>query len=292
MDRKTGTIMIVAAGILWGSMSIFVNALTALGMTSMQISVSRSLFTPFLLIPILYKMDKKLIAIAPRDWYYFLGTGIFSLLFFNWCYFNAIKASSASVAAVLLYTAPIFVVLMSAALFGEKLTKKKLAALAVTFIGCVLVSGVLSQGQSIGTKALLMGLGSGFGYSLYSIFGRYALAKYHSLTVTLYTIMFCAVGSLILSAAETGVLLPAQLFTAKGLVIAVLMSVVTCAAPYVLYTSGLRYVESGRASIYATVEPAVATIISVTVFSEQLTLTKISGMLMIFLSVVILAKEK
>jgi len=67
---------------------------------------------------------------------------------------------------------------------------------------------------------------------------------------------------------------------------------VTCAAPYVLYTTGLRYVESGRASIYATVEPAVATIISVTVFSEQLTLTKISGMLMILLSVVILAKEK
>ena len=292
MNRKTGTVMIVSAGILWGGMCIFVNALTAMGMTSMQISVSRSIFAPLFLIPILYKMDKKLIVINPRDWYYFLGTGIFSLLFFNWCYFNAIKASSASVAAVLLYTAPIFIVLMSAALFGEKLTPKKLAALAVTFIGCVLVSGVLSQTENIGMTALLMGLGSGFGYSLYSIFGRYALAKYHSLTVTLYTIMFCAVGSLILSAAETGVLLPAQLFTAKGSTIAVLMSLTTCAAPYVLYTAGLRHVESGRASIYATVEPAVATLIGVTMFNEQLTALKISGMAMILGSVLLLAKEK
>ena len=290
MNRKTGTAFIIIAASLWGTISIFVTLLTSLGLSSMQISAVRSCAAPVFLVPFLWIKDKRLLFISPRDWYYFFGTGVLSLLFFNWCYFNTIKAASVSVAAVLLYTSPIFVVLMSAALFGEKLTKIKLLALALTFSGCVLVSGILSHGQSIGIYALLSGLGSGFGYALYSIFGRYALKKYDPFTVTLWTILFCGVGSLILSVVESGFCLPADFFSFKGFIGCAGMALLCCALPYMLYTTGLCHVESSKASIYATIEPAVAALIGVTVFKEQLGIVSIIGMIMIFGSVVLLAK--
>lgn len=292
MSRKAGAFCIIAAAVLWGTIGIFVKLLTSMGLSSMQISAVRSVFALLFLIPALGLKDRSLLLIDFRDWRYFFGTGILSVLFFNWCYFCAINASSVSVAAVLLYTAPIFVVLMSAALFGEKLTRLKIIALVSTFFGCVLVSGILSQNESIGLKALLLGLGSGFGYALYSIFGRYALKKYSPLTVTLWTIVFSAVGSVVLSVAQSGFTVPLAAFSPKGMLGFVGMGVLCCALPYMLYTSGLARVESGRASIIATIEPAVATLIGVCVFSEQLTAAKFCGILMIFASVLLLAKER
>lgn len=291
MSRQTGTVCILLSGILWGMIGIFVKLLSSLGLSTMQTIAVRSLPAVIFIVVVLAVKDKRLLYIAPRDWYYFFATGIFSVMFFNQCYFYTIKASSVSVAAVLLYTAPIFVTLMSSVLFGEKLTVKKLLALALTFTGCVMVSNVLSSSEGIGSIALLTGLGSGFGYALYSIFGRYALKKYHPLTVTLWTIIFAGLGSTVISVAQSGFYLPAELFTAKGFLGCMGMAILCCALPYLLYTSGLAVIESGRASIMATVEPAVAAVIGVCVFSEQLSLINLTGMAMIFLSVFLLAKE-
>lgn len=63
------------------------------------------------------------------------------------CYFHTIQASSMAVAAVLLYTSPAFVILLSALCFHEKITLQKLGALVVTFAGCVLVTGLFPLGQ-------------------------------------------------------------------------------------------------------------------------------------------------
>ena len=59
-----------------------------------------------------------------------------------------------------------------------------------------------------------------------------------------------------------------------------------------LYTSGLAVIESSKASIIATVEPAVAAIIGVCVFSERLSVLNLIGMAMIFGSVLLLANKE
>ena len=57
----------------------------------------------------------------------------------SWCYFTGTQAASLAVMAVLLYTAPVFVMLMSIVFFREKLTGAKLTALVLCLAGCVLV---------------------------------------------------------------------------------------------------------------------------------------------------------
>jgi drug/metabolite transporter (DMT)-like permease len=194
---------------------------------------------------------------------------------------------SLSTAAILLYTSPVWIMLMSVLFFHEKLNGRKLIALALAFAGCVLVSGISGEGMTL--TGLLVGLGSGIGYGLYSILGTIALRRYSPYTVTTYTFIFAAVGSWIicrpadmldkfLSAADIGYLLMFCCLTA----------LITAVIPFLSYTLGLSSVEASRAGIIATVEPMVATMIGIVVFSEPLTFMSGLGIVLILSAVVVL----
>ncbi len=138
--------------------------------------------------------NTELLKIDLRDSMSFIGTGIFSTVFFSWAYFTAIEEVSLSIAVILLYTGPAFVVILSRIFFGEPMTSRKIGALVLTLLGCVLVVKVFPvTADRISWYGIFVGLGSGFGYALYSIFGKHALKKYHPLTVIVYTFVFASV---------------------------------------------------------------------------------------------------
>lgn len=206
-------------------------------------------------------------------------------MLFTLCYFNAQKLCSLSVSAILLYTAPAMVVLMSALVFKEKITGKKLLALALALLGCALVTGVFTGGLSLTTKGLLFGLGAAFFYALYSIFAPFGLRHYSPLAVVFWTFVFAALGALFV--ADWGNLMtvlsvPQNALLAAGLV---LLSTV---APYILYTKGLANVESGKASIMASIEPVVGTLVGTLVFGEPISAGVFLGLACILACVYIL----
>ena len=283
---KKAYVQIVAAAALWGCIGLFLKLLTAAGFTSMQGVAVRALVGAVFYGLFLFFTDRKALFIVPKDWYYFFGTGVCSLLFFNWCYFNAITRSSMSVAAVLLYTSPVFVTLMSALFFRERITPVKIAALAITFAGCVLVTGLFPPGrETVSLPVVLFGLGSGFGYALYSIFGKFVLKKYSPATVTFYTILFCALFSLPISGLHANLTALGDWRAWAG---ALGVGVLCCALPYHLYTTGLKDAEPGRAAILATVEPFVAAGLGILLFHEAITPWKLLGMAAILGAVVLL----
>ena len=289
MQRKAYLFILLAAS-LWGCIGLFLKLLTAAGLTSMQSVAVRCSTAAALYFLWLLLTDRAALVIRPRDCIYFVGTGIFSLVFFNWCYFNTIQRSSMSVAAVLLYTAPVFVMLMSAVVFQETITPRKLLALALTFFGCILVTGLLPLGSTaISLQTILYGLGSGFGYALYTIFGKFALAKYSSATVSFYTFLFAALGSFPLSGLlQTPQVLMDWRVTVGGFGIGIFC----CILPYLFYTEGLRYAEAGKAAILATAEPFVASILGVLLFREILTPFKLLGMASILFAIVLLNRKQ
>ena len=288
MEKKAYLYIITAAS-LWGCIGVFLKLLTAAGLSSMEGVAVRGTVSALLYGLFLACTDRQALRIDPRHWYYFFGTGVCSLLFFNWCYFNAISRSSMSVAAVLLYTSPVFVTLMSALCFREKITSLKVGALALTFAGCVLVTGLLPLGQqSVNLPTILFGLGSGFGYALYSIFRKFALEKYSASTVTFYTCLFSAAFSLPLSGLHRGLALLADWRAVVG---GLGIGVVCCILPYLLYTEGLRYAEAGKAAILATAEPFVAALLGILVYHEAVTPFKLLGMAAIFGAILLLNRS-
>lgn len=186
----------LGAGSLWGVISIFVRNLNAMGLTAIQISLLRAMGGAAVMVLFLALTRRDLLKIKLRHIWYFIGTGIISLALFNLCYFTVIELSQASIAVVLLYTSPIFIMVISAIVFKEKITRNKLLALAMVFVGCVLVAGLLGGGYALTPTILLLGLGSGLFYGLYSIFGTVALRTYDTMTVTTYTFVFATLGTL------------------------------------------------------------------------------------------------
>ena len=79
--------MIVSAGILWGSMGLFVRRLNGLGLASMEIVALRSVVTAVLMLLFLLCFDRRLLQIKWKDIWCFFGTGVCSILFFNFCCF-------------------------------------------------------------------------------------------------------------------------------------------------------------------------------------------------------------
>lgn len=127
---------IIAAAVCWGLIGLFVRTLAAQGFSSMQIVALRSLAAAICVTLPLLRSGSAALRIRLRDLWLFVGTGICSLVFFNYCYFNAMQQTSLAVAALLLYTAPVFVMLMSLLCFGEAFTRTKALALLLTFSGC------------------------------------------------------------------------------------------------------------------------------------------------------------
>ena len=118
-----------------------------------------------------------------RDMVWFLGMGIGSILLFTVCYFTAMSMASLSVAAILLYTAPVMVMLMSLVLFHEKMNRKRAFGACHGIFRLCFRHGTWRSGR-ISAAAVGIGLLSAFGYGLYSILGTYVLRKYSPLTVT------------------------------------------------------------------------------------------------------------
>ena len=285
--RNIGPALILLAGCFWGSMGIFVRRLTDYGFSSIQIVAIRVTLAALIFCMLLLIKDPSGFRISVKDIPLFLGLGFGSILFFTVCYFTAITMMPLSTAAILLYTSPIWIMLMSVLFFREKLTGRKLLALALAFAGCVLVSGVSGEGMTL--PGLLVGLGSGIGYGLYSILGTVALRRYSPYTVTTYTFAFAALGAWLICRPADMLAKFAAAPNLPGLVFfCVLTALVTAVIPFMAYTLGLQTVEASRAGILATVEPLVATLIGVAVFSEPLTLLSGLGILLILAAVVLL----
>ena len=172
--KKAAPALILAAGTLWGIMGIFVRKLGTYGFSSIQIASLRIIFGALIFFAITAVAKRELLKIKVQDVGIFIGMGLISLLLFTICYFTTINMASLSVAAILLYTSPIWVMLMSLVCFREKMTKRKVLAVVMAFVGCVLVSGIGGATQ-LSFKIIGIGLMSAVGYGLYSIFGTFAL---------------------------------------------------------------------------------------------------------------------
>ena len=281
---------VLAAGTFWGTMGFFARSLYAAGFGPLEVAQTR--ITTGLILVGLYILlfNRSQFRIKLKDIWCFLGTGIVSLLLFSTCYFSALNYTSLAVAAILLYTAPFFVMLMSLVLFKEKMNGKKVFALLLAFTGCVLVSGVGGD-EDVSWIGILLGLGSGFFYALYSIFGRYAINRgYGAWTMTFYTFLFCSIGCAFLS--DWQVIGSVMAADSANILWVLGLGFVTAFLPYVLYSTGLEHMESSKASILASVEPVVSALFGVFVFHETMSLWGVIGIALVLGAIVVLNVKK
>ena len=198
MKKYLPYLNILGAAACWGCIGLFNRFLMRAGMGAANIVVIRNFGGLVLLTLIFALRERSVFHVKAKHLPIFFGTGVVSMVFFTLCYFKCQELCSLAVSAILLYTAPAMVVLMSAAVFRERITRKKLLALALALLGCSFVTGVWSGDASVTAVGVLFGLGAGFLYALYSIFAPFGLRHYAPFTVVYWTFVFGGLGSLFL----------------------------------------------------------------------------------------------
>lgn len=282
------------AGILWGSVAIFVRTLTAFGMDSWTILFTRVAVASILMGGFLLIKDRSLLRIRIRDLWLFAGSGIVAMLGLNYCYTEAINALSVSLAAVLLSLSPVFVMIFAAILFRERITRRKVICTFFAMAGCFLVSGILESGSmQWSVYGIIIGVMAAVFYALYSIFSKIAMEKgYNVFTITFYSMLLMAI-----------VLLPLTDWTVTveyvsaapvtHMLFMIVHSLCSNILPYVFYTLSLHYVDAGRAAILAAGgEPAAAMLFGILFFHEIPGIIGIIGLIITIIAISILCKPE
>lgn len=280
-------IYVLLSAVLWGTAGLFVRSVQSYNVSQMQIVLMRSVFTVIVLAVVVFFKDKSLFKINIRDYWIFFLSGLFSIVLMNYSYYMTMTYATLSVAAVLLYTAPFYVVIISSFLFKEKLSLFKISACITAFIGCCFVTGLFAVAQRITGKALFFGLLTGFGYSTYTIFGNLLLKRgYKTLTITFYVFL----SSSIISIPFVNIKNTVTLFANQpiSLFYLFLMAVFNTVLPYIFYTTGLSGVGPSTAPIIATLEPVMATVVGAVFFKESITVHTAIGIVLVLSSVIIL----
>ncbi len=287
--KKTllGIMLVLGAGFLWGHTGFFVKNLEAFGVSSVEITVMRLGFTCIMMLAFMLVFNRDVFIIRRKNIKYYIGAGAVGMVGSSLFYFYSISMTSLSVAAVLMYTSPIIVVVLSIFVFRQHLTVLRTICCIASFVGAALVSGILSGVGNVSIPGILFGCAAGFSYALYSVFSSLALLRGSKpLSITVYA--FCFAFLAVLPFSNLPALFSKIAEQPKILVYALLQAVLTCLAPYVLYTIGLKYTDAANASIMSTIELVVATLVGLIYFGQGVDLPAVCGIALVISSVVLL----
>lgn len=284
---------ILGAGVLWGAMGLFVRSLGEYGFNSLQIVSIRLTVAAVCFVVMALVKGINCLKIKAKDIPLLFCTGFSGIMLMSVTYFLAIKHSSLSVAAILLYTAPAFVLVASIYLFKEKLNKVKVLSLALALCGLFLVSGIVNGDANVTVAGVIWGLLSGITYGSYSIFGTYALRKHTSFATSAWAFIFAAISSLFFADIPDAITVfcacEAKIWV---LVIMISMGIFSAFLPFLLYTAGLSKLEASKAVVIASVEPLTATVLGFIFYNEIPTVVSLTGIVLILASVILTSLKK
>ena len=286
--------MVIASAVLWGLYGTFVTILTSMGLSGNALVFLRMFATSIPVGALICATDRSAFRVRPADIPLFIANGLLSLLFFTSCYTAAIKVTKIATAAALLYTAPAIVMVLSAILFGERMTARKVLCCLLAVVGCAFASGIggvlFAGGGAAGfitPAGLLLGLGAGLGYALYSIFSRIILNRGYSVyTNVFYSFGVAMIGFFVLACLDGSI---GQVFENPArTALALLCGLLTGSLAYVLYTTGMKGMETSRAAQLTTIEPVTAALLGSFLFHQPLSGWEIAGIVMVVASVVLM----
>ena len=280
-----GYAFMLAAATLWGLLGPASYVAMREGVTALEVAFWRALLAgvAFWLHALLAGGGTRSLWVARRDWPVVVAFGAIGIAFLYTAYFTTVRLGGAALAAVLLYTAPAWVALLSWMLGRERLTPRTVLALVVTFAGVALVAGVGGDVR-VSIAAVIWGLASGVAYALYYVLGAPFFARYPPPTLFAWALPLGALALLpLVEPAPKGPVV----WAALGFV-----ALVPTYGAYLCYAAALRYLAPTRASTVAMLEPVVAAVAAWMLFGERLTVTAMVGAVVVLAGVLLMVARE
>lgn len=293
--------MVLIAALMWGSIGVFVNRLTALGLTSVSIASLRLLVGAVILVPVLMAMGLRashmpdgkpagpwaLFRATPRSLFFSALVGVLGLASANLLYYISMGEVGMSTASVLLYTMPVFGVVLGRILYEEALTVNKVIAVGFNIIGCVLaVTNGDFAGMGFSVLGVVAGVVAGFMGALLAVFSKAATERMHPLAVTFYGFLF---GGLFMAAIGFPWHDVAGAISLELAGVLLAFGLVPTALAYIFYMNGLSMgLEASKVPLVASFETVATVMVGIFLYAEDAGPVKVLGICLVLMSIFVM----
>ncbi|MCE8424956.1 MAG: EamA family transporter [Candidatus Methanoperedens sp.] len=272
----------IAACILWSLAGIFGKMI--IGMSAQGIIFYRVTLAFIILFIVLYasgNLDK--VRLKGRKKYLIL----FSLLqvVTMVAYFISILKASVSVAVLLLYTAPVYVTLLSPFILKESFTKIGMIALVISTSGIILIADPGKLELSGLSTGIVAGILSGVSYAFQIMTSKYISTTYSGYAQAFWSFLIAIIILLPIGVA------PVEVVTGN-ISYLLLLAIFPTILAVSLYFNGLNKVRARSASILGLIEPVSAVLLAVLILHEEITALEFAGGALILAGAALVTKER
>ena len=278
--------LIIGAAFCWGIGGVFTKMITPYGYTSMEMAFLKT-FVGLIILSFAVLKNRSILKLShKKDLINLCIISIFGYTLYAVAFIKTVNEIGVGIAGAMLYTKCMFVLIFSRILFGDIITFKKALAIFLTLMGCIFISGILTQGETHFTiKGFVWGILSGIGFAIYDVTGKKTLERNSSQTVNFYTFLISTIFIGIIVNPVTAI---TRVIETNTFFLIVAYGIMISALPYILYVLGLSKVDVSIAAVVSTFELLTAITAGAFLYNEPLTVFKVMGIICIISAVCIL----
>ncbi|HEV2107944.1 MAG TPA: DMT family transporter [Thermomicrobiales bacterium] len=228
----------------------------------------------------------------PReDWIRLVAIGIIGVTILNLAVLFGQSMLPASLASLIVTSNPVFTALISRLALGEPLTSRKIAGIALAFVGLVIVlrwGGVGSEGFGLGRlQGVLILMIAPFSWAIYTVLSKPLLARHSSVHIAAYSTIIGALGFLPIPLVRSGTIARIQAMSLTGWEAALFATLISFVFAYILWYRGLRVLTASQAAVYIYLVPVFGLLSAWLVLGEQPTIFLLLGGAVILAGVIL-----
>ncbi|RJX16009.1 hypothetical protein CW703_03215 [Candidatus Bathyarchaeota archaeon] len=282
-QKKIGFILVSLAGACYGSSGVLGKMLMNTGLQPETVVMYRVSLGFLILATAFLILNPTSLKVKLEKIPYLMVCGIVGVVVGILTYFYAVKLISASIAVILLYTYPVFALVLAKIFVGERITALKIFAATLVLVGCFLtVKGYSLTYLKLTCLGVVFGLISGFSYSIYMVLSKIMLKDVNESAVIFYTLGFGSLVLLLINFFNQSLLVSLEL---DVWVLIVLIAIIPTTLAFTFLIFGLKYLEAGRASIYSTFEIVSAILLAFIFLGERLEIFQGLGAILVVFSI-------
>ena len=275
----TGTLVLVLANVGFSAKAVIVKLMYRHGVdVPSALALRMMLAVPFYLgVALFLSRRRHNVRLTKREWLAISGLGILSYYVSSMLDFLGLQYVTASVERLVLYTYPTIVLILSAVLFGRRISRVQYLALVLTYIGVVLAFAAEKgfSGQRDLVQGGLLVFGCAITYAFYVVYTGEYVHRVGSAKFTCYAVMAATLPALIQSVWHNHLDLfrfPAQVYVLSGW-----LAVVATVIPTFLIVEGIRIVGANNSGLIGFVGPVATILLGYIFLDEPVTALQLLG---------------
>jgi drug/metabolite transporter (DMT)-like permease len=300
-DQKLGALFVLISATGFATLAVlgklaFIAGLTIPTMLTLRLFIGSVIF--LLLFGLSHAMGRKQrrrrceldpeslsLSLKGRELMLAVGLGGVGYAAMSGLFFWGLEFMPVGMVAIVLYTYPVLVVVLSAIVLKERVTRYTIMALALSLGGLVLITG--ADPTQVDPRGVAIVLSAAIIYATYITVSRSMLSTIDARVLTAYVLPSAAASFLIYGKITDQLTLPV---TTYEWMIVIALAVAATAVPVFTFFAGLSRIGANRASILSTFEPVITILLGAILLGEVITSINILGGIMVLSGAILVHK--